>query len=223
MKKSDTEKNRNIKLLIIEDHEVVRQGLRMVLETDDEIRVVGEAGDGRDIEGLMESMDPNMILLDMELPFIHGVALCKTIKTRWPEIKVLILTAYLNNDLVIEAIRGGADGYLLKDIEREKLITNIKEAFQGKKALDSTMTETLFQNIQDPKTRYFKELTPSEEALLEEIAKGKTNKEIANILNLAEKTVRNYSSKLYRKLGVDNRTEASNYYHQRVGNIIRDK
>ncbi|WP_160723307.1 response regulator [Isachenkonia alkalipeptolytica] len=216
MKKSDTENSMDIKLLIIEDHEVVRQGLRMVLETDDEIRVVGEAGDGRNIEGLMESTDPNMILLDMELPFIHGVTLCKSIKTRWPKVKVLILTAYLNDNLVIEAIRGGADGYLLKDIEREKLITNIKETFQGKKALDSSMTKTLFENIQDPKKRLFKELTLSEEALLEEIAKGKTNKEIARTMDLAEKTVRNYSSKLFRKIGVDNRTEASNYYHQRV-------
>ncbi len=208
--------NNNIKLLIIEDHDVVRQGLRMVLETDDEIRVVGEAGDGREIENVMASTDPNMILLDMELPFIHGVALLKTIKSRWPEVKVLILTAYLEDDVVIEAIRAGADGYLLKDIARERLIESIKDTFQGKNTLDPSMTEALFKSIQEPKKRYFKELTPSEESLLEEIAKGKTNKEIANTLNLAEKTVRNYSSKLFRKIRVDNRTEASNYYHQRV-------
>jgi two-component system, NarL family, response regulator DevR len=217
MKKNSSEKQKDIRLLIIEDHEVVRQGLRMVLESDDEIRVVGEAGDGREIETLMTSTEPNMILLDMELPYIHGVNLCKTIKTRWPDVKVLILTAYLNDNMVIEAIRGGADGYLLKDIQRKELIGNIKDTFQGKKALDPSMTETLFKNIQEPKKRFFKELSPTEEALLEEISKGNTNKEIAKTLDLAEKTVRNYSSKLFRKIGVDNRTEAANYYHQRAG------
>jgi len=206
-----------IELLIIEDHDVVRQGLSMVLETDGEITVVGEAKDGRNLEELMESAKPNMVLLDMELPYIHGVTLCKTLKTRWPQVKVLVLTAYLNDELLVEAIRAGADGYLLKDIEREKLITGIKETFRGKKALDPAMTESLFTSIREPSKRRFKELSPAEEALLEEIARGKTNKEIARTLDLAEKTVRNYSSRLFRKIGVDNRTEASNYYHQRTG------
>ncbi len=208
---------KDIRLMIIEDHDVVRQGLRMVLETDEEIRVVGEASDGREMEALIASKEPNMILLDMELPFINGLTLCKTVKNRWPEMPVLILTAYMEDDMVIEAIRSGADGYLLKDIARESLIKTIKETFQGKKALDPSMTETLFKSIQQPEKRYFKELTPSEERLLQEIAKGKTNKEIADTLDLAEKTVRNYSSKLFRKIRVDNRTEAANYYNKRVG------
>ena len=210
-------KDVGIRLLIIEDHDVVRQGLRMVLETDDEICVVGEASHGRGIEELIASNEPNMILLDMELPFIHGLTLCKNIKSTWPQIPILILTAYMEDDMVIEAIRSGADGYLLKDIARESLIKTIKETFQGKKALDPSMTESLFKSIQEPNKRFFKELTPQEERLLEEVAKGKANKEIANTLDLAEKTVRNYCSKLFRKIGVDNRTEASNYYHQRMG------
>lgn len=206
----------NIRLLLIEDHDIVRQGLKLVLELDDAIEVVGEAADGRLLEELISETSPNMILLDMDLPYIHGITICKEAKKRWPHIKVLILTAYIEDSVLIEAIRSGADGYLLKDIGKDALIKTIKDTFSGKNTLHPDMVSALFDELKKPDSRYFNELTEMEEMLLSQIAEGKTNKEIAESMELAEKTVRNYCSLLFRKIKVENRTEASNYYNKRV-------
>jgi DNA-binding NarL/FixJ family response regulator len=204
-----------IKLLVIEDHDIVRQGLMMVLELDDDIQVVGDASDGRELEKLIENTNPNMVLLDLELPYIHGIALCKRIKTSWPEIRVLFLTAYMEDNMLIEAIRSGADGYLLKDIEKDSLTTTIKDTFAGRNTLHPEMISVIFDRIKKGNNRLFPELSPIEENLLGLIGEGKTNKEVSKAMGLAEKTIRNYSSLLFKKIGVENRTEASIYYNKR--------
>lgn len=208
-------KESKIRVLLVEDHEIVREGLKMVLELEADIQIVGESGDGRDIKQLIESAFPDIVLLDLELPYIRGTAVCKSIKRLWPEIKVLILTAYMDDEALIEAIRSGADGYVLKGIEKDSLVNAIRDTMDGKGSIHPDMVASVFNRIRKEDSRLFGELTPMEERILEKISEGMTNKEIAISLDLAEKTVRNYCSLLFKKIGVENRTEAANCYNNR--------
>lgn len=211
--------DQTIQLLLIEDHDIVRQGLKLVINLEEGIEVVADAVDGRLLEELILASSPNMVLLDLDLPYKGGIELCKEIKSKWPHIKVLILTAYMEDAILVEAIRSGADGYLLKDIGKNILIKTIKDTFSGKKTLHPDMVSAVFEQLKNPSNRYFEELTEVEETLLSWIAVGKTNKEIAGTMNLAEKTIRNYCSALFKKIQVDNRTEASVYYNNHLQNL----
>ncbi|KUO64071.1 MAG: hypothetical protein APF84_08145 [Gracilibacter sp. BRH_c7a] len=205
-------KNR-IKVLIVDDHNIVRDGLRLILELDDRIEVCGEA------KGLQEAMDiipeaqPDVILLDFKLPDGDGVNGCICIKSRFPKVKIIILTAYSQDHLVMETIRAGASGYLLKNIKSDELIKNIFKVYEGDSVLDASVTEGVFNNIiERQKADIDSTLSCRETYILQMVSLGKSNKEIAEALAISEKTVRNYISNIFKKLNVSNRTEAASYW-----------
>jgi DNA-binding NarL/FixJ family response regulator len=203
-----------IKVLIVDDHNIVRDGLKLILESDDRFMVCGEA------KGLQEAIEsirrtcPDIILLDFRLPDGDGVNGCLTIKRQFSKIKIIILTAYTQDHLVMEAIRAGADGYLLKNINSQELINNIVKVFEGDCVLDTSVTEGVFNNIAIPDVKFIEDhnLSFRERDILQILSQGKSNAEIAEELNISEKTVRNYISTIFKKLNVSNRTEAAMYW-----------
>jgi len=201
-----------IRVLIVDDHSIVRDGLRLILELDDRIEVCGEA------KGLQEAMDiipqtlPDVILLDFKLPDGDGVNGCICIKSRFPKIKIIILTAYSQEHLVMETIRAGASGYLLKNIKSKELIESILKVYEGDSVLDPSVTEGVFSNIANQKPDIVNKLSCKETYILQMVSLGKSNKEIAEALRISEKTVRNYISNIFKKLNVSNRTEAASYW-----------
>jgi DNA-binding NarL/FixJ family response regulator len=204
-----------IKVLIVDDHDIVRDGLKLILELDERIMVCGEAN------GLQEALDsiqktcPDVVLLDFRLPDGDGVNGCLTIKRRFPQIKIIILTAFSQNHLVIETIRAGADGYLLKNIKSQELIENIIKVYEGDCVLDTSVTEGVFNNIAIPDIELPSQdlnLSSREKNILQILSQGKSNCEIAEALGISEKTVRNYISTIFKKLNVTNRTEAAGYW-----------
>ncbi len=207
--------NDYIKVLIVDDHNIVRDGLKLILESDNRIAVCGEA------KGLQEAIEsipqtcPDVILLDFRLPDGDGVNGCSIIKRRFPQIRVIILTAYSQNHLVMETIRAGADGYLLKNIKSQELIEDIIKVYEGDCVLDTSITEGVFNNISIPDIKSTSEddnLTLREKSILQILSQGKSNCEIAESLAISEKTVRNYISAIFKKLNVSNRTEAASYW-----------
>lgn len=195
----------DIKVLIVDDHSVIRVGLRALIEESDGLTVIGEAGCLDEAYNKINELIPDVVLLDMQLPDGDGVAGCSYIKKINTNIKVVILTAFADDAFVIEAIKAGANGYLLKTIDSDILINAIISTHKGGSTLDSAvvgkiMNEIKREKITDPR------FNEQEINILELISDGKSNKEISQQLNLAEKTVRNYVSKLMKKVAVDNRT-----------------
>ena len=203
---------KKIRILIVDDHSIVRDGLRLILELDDRLEVCGEA------KGLQETMSiipktlPDVILLDFKLPDGDGVNGCICIKSRFPKIKIIILTAYSQEHLVMETIRAGATGYLLKNIKSKELIESILKVYEGDSVLDPSVTEGVFNNITNQKPNLENKLSCKETYILQMVSLGKSNKEIAEALTISEKTVRNYISNIFKKLNVSNRTEAASYW-----------
>lgn len=203
-----------IRVLIVDDHNIVRDGLKLILGLDDRIEVCGEA------KGLQETIDiiprtqPDVILLDFKLPDGDGVNGCLNIKSRFPKVKIIILTAYSQEHLVMETIRAGASGYLLKNIKSTELINSIVKVYEGDSVLDTSVTVGVFNNIaQNPKSNLLEnKLSARETYILQMVSLGKSNKEIAEALAISEKTVRNYISNIFKKLNVSNRTEAASYW-----------
>ncbi len=203
-----------IEVLIADDHPVVRQGLRALLELEEDIEVVGEAGDGVEaVEKVMELM-PDVVLMDLVMPELDGVVTTGRIKEISPKIRVLVLTSYAEDERVFGAMKAGATGYLLKDVEPRDLIQAIRSTHQGDPALSSLVAKKLIQEFAQPKSKPSApeaELTPKEREVLRLVAKGKSNKEIASSLSMSEKTVKNHIGNILGKLCLSNRTEAALY------------
>jgi len=207
-----------IKVLIVDDHNLVRDGLKMILELNDCIEVCGEAENLQEALDLMNKTDPDVILLDFKLPDGDGVNGCISIKNMAPKVKIIILTAYSQDQLIMDTIRAGADGYLLKNINSEELVSNIKKVYEGHSVLDTSVTESVFNSIAVQNEKLNEEdnnLSSKETFILQMISLGKSNKEIAEALAISEKTVRNYISNIFKKLNVSNRTEAASYWIRR--------
>ncbi|CAK7018136.1 response regulator transcription factor [Tissierella sp.] len=206
--------NDKIKVLLVDDHSVVRDGLRLLLQLNDGLEVCGEAATLK--EAIMMTIDtnPDVILLDFKLPDGDGVNGCISIKNLFPNIKIIILTAYAEEHIVMETIRAGADGYLLKNIESEELIKTILSVYNGDSVLDPSVTEGVFNSIKldNQKIEESSEFSPRETKILQALSLGKTNKEIAESLSISDKTVRNYISNIFKKINVSNRTEAASYW-----------
>lgn len=202
--------NDNIRVFIIDDHNLVRDGLRLILETDNRLIVCGEAGSLQAALDLIPESSPDVILLDFRLPDGDGINGCISIKRRFPNVKIIVLTAFSQN-MVVETIRAGADGYLLKNIESQELINNIIKVYEGERVLDSQVTKDVFNNLKlsDSKDSI---LSLREQNILQILSQGKSNCEIAEALDISEKTVRNYISNIFKKLNVTNRTEAASYW-----------
>ena len=202
-----------IRILIVDDHAVVRQGLKMFLSLDSELEIVGEAVDGRQAVALARQLQPDVVLMDLLMPVMDGVTAIGILRREVPEAEVVALTSVLEDNAVIGAIRAGAIGYLLKDTEADELIRAIKAAANGQVQLSPKAAARLMREVRTPESA---ELTEREAEVLRLLARGLSNKEIAQALVIGEKTVKTHVSNILSKLNVSSRTQAA-LYAARIG------
>lgn len=202
-----------MRVLLVDDHEVVRQGVKALIESTGEIQVVGEAGTVTEAVRRVGFDDPDVVVLDVRLPDGSGVEACRDIRQRFPEVKVLMLTSFADEDALLASIVAGASGYVLKRIQGTELVANILKVGRGESLLDPVMTEKLFRKLRgdDPDDPRLATLSRQERVIVAHIADGLTNRQIAEEMFLAEKTVKNYVSNLLAKLGMQNRSQAAAY------------
>jgi DNA-binding NarL/FixJ family response regulator len=207
-----------IRVLICDDQTVVRDGLEAILSTDDEIEVVGVARNGQEAVDLAGERQPDVALMDLSMPVLTGVQATERIRKRWPNVRVLVLTTYADDAWVLDAVRAGASGYLLKDTRREHLVAAIKGTAEGKTFIDPSVAGKLLAQVASPPLPPpppVEGLTERELAVLQLICRGYGNPDIAERLHLAQGTVRNYVSVILQKLGVEDRTQAAVVAYQR--------
>ena len=205
-----------VRVLLVDDHLVVRIGLRALLETTTQMVVAGETGRGLEALALIASARPDVVLLDLRLPDIDGIEVCRRIKNDVPSPAVLFLTSYADDRTILAAIEAGADGYLLKEVVGQDIPSIIMAAAAGGSVLDPVVTRRVLDSMQrskDPEAGNLRRdpldtLTAQEQRVLEQAARGRSNKQIAADLDLGEGTVRNYLSSVFGKLRVDSRVEA---------------
>lgn len=200
-----------IRVFLLDDHEVVRRGLRELLESEDDITVVGESGLAQEAIARIPAFRPDVAILDGRLPDGSGIDVCREIRSRNPEIKALILTSFDDDDALFSAIMAGASGYLLKQIRGNDLVDSVRRVAAGQSMLDPAVTAQVLERLrrgpeEDPALA---SLTQQERRILTLIADGLTNRQIAAEMYLAEKTVKNYVSSLLAKLGFERRTQAA--------------
>ncbi len=199
-----------LNVYLVDDHEVVRRGVRELLESEDDIAVVGEAGTQEEALAGIPAAHPDVVLLDVRLPDGDGIEICREIRSASPEIACLMLTSFADDEAFLGAVIAGASGYVLKQIRGNDLVTSVRRAARGESLLDPAMVARararLGRDLEDERLR---PLSPQERRILELISEGMTNREIAETMFLAEKTVRNYVSNLLLKMGVKHRTEAA--------------
>lgn len=202
-----------IRVLIADDHEVVRMGIRVLLQQHANLRVVAEASNGEEAIQQALAHRPDVVVMDIRMPGMNGVDACRKIVDQLPETRVVMLTSYAEDDLLFSAIRAGASGYVLKRIGSDDLVRTIETVGRGESALDPSMTEAVFREVrQTEKSKeaaVFSDLSSQEMRVLALISDGLTNREIAGRLFLGEGTVRNYVSNLLSKLNLSNRAEAA--------------
>jgi DNA-binding NarL/FixJ family response regulator len=206
-----------IRIVLLEDHELVRKGLRALLDQESDLRIVGEADSFAHALAIARRLHPKLVLLDMKLPDITGTEACRRLLAEMPQLRILVLTSYAEEATVASAIRGGAHGYLLKDVKPDDLIRAIRTVAGGRCYLDPRITQQTFQWIRsssssDGSVPGQRQLSPQERLIMPLLAQGKTNKEIATRLGLSDKTIKNYLANIYDKLGVSRRTEAVAWY-----------
>lgn len=204
-----------IRVLICDDQTVVREGLAAILSTDPEIEVAGLASNGREALDLLQETQPDVVLMDLKMPVMNGVQTTQHLRRAHPEVNVLVLTTYADDQWVLDAVRAGAAGYLLKDTRRDALLDAIKGTAEGKTYLDPAVAGKLTQQVasgvtpaQHPEPQ-LDPFTEREQEVLNLLAQGHNNPEIADRLHLARGTVRNYVSAILQKLGVSDRTQAA--------------
>jgi two-component system, NarL family, response regulator LiaR len=203
-----------IRIVIADDHSVVRQGLRMFLSLDPELEVVGEAADGAQALRLAQQLRPDVVVMDLLMPVMDGIAATAAIRRELPDTEVLALTSVLEDASVVGAVRAGAIGYLLKDTQAEALCQAIKAAAAGQVQLTPTAAARLMQVVSTPESP--EALTERETEVLRLLAQGQSNKQIAHGLHITEKTVKTHVSNILSKLGVQSRTQAT-LYAVRIG------
>jgi DNA-binding NarL/FixJ family response regulator len=201
-----------IRVLIVDDHAVVREGLRTFLELQDGIDVAGEAADGIQAVELAAELKPDVILMDLVMPRLDGVGAMREVRVRSPRSRVIVLTSFLDDERLMPAIEAGADGYLLKDVEPSELARAIRTAQSGEAMIAPTVAGRLLRTLSQPRAPAAPDrerLTRREREVLELIAAGRSNKRIAFELGIAEKTVKTHVGHLFEKLGVTDRTQAA--------------
>jgi DNA-binding NarL/FixJ family response regulator len=202
-----------MKILICDDQAIVCEGLSRILSTDPELEVVGITHNGEEVLNTIPTTHPDLVLMDLKMPVMNGVVATRKIKELYPDIRVLILTTYDDDEWIFDAIRGGAAGYLLKDTPPKDLITAIKGTVEGKSYIDPSIGAKVLHQVAskkkpDPLPTTFT-LSDREYEVLNLVAQGLTNADIAQKLFLTEGTVRNYTSEIFKKLGVSDRTQAA--------------
>ncbi|MCS6803153.1 MAG: response regulator transcription factor [Chloroflexota bacterium] len=198
-----------IRLLLADDHRMFRQGLRELLERQPAIEVVGEAATGPEVIAAVETLRPDIVLLDIQMPGLNGVEVAKRLAASHPEVKLIMLTMYREDQHLIESIRAGARGYLLKDADAEELMTVISRVARGESALDPSLVAGVFAAVRGEIRPGGGPLTERELEIVRLLAAGHDNRTIAARLYLSEKTVANRLSEIFQKLGVTNRTQAA--------------
>lgn len=208
-----------IRILIVDDHSVVRQGLQMFLALDPDIEIIGEAGNGAEAVELVKAKRPDVVLMDLLMPLMDGIEATKVIRRDFSDTEVIALTSVLEDNAVVGAIRAGAIGYLLKDTEADELVRAIKAAASGQVQLSPKAAERLMREIRAPESP--EKLTGRETDVLRLLAEGKANKEIARELSISETTVKTHVSNILMKLDVPSRTQAA-LYAVRIGLVSED-
>ncbi|MFN8594818.1 MAG: response regulator transcription factor [Anaerolineae bacterium] len=199
-----------IRILIADDHEVVRDGLRLILEAEDDFVVVGEAADGREAIELVREHQPQVVLMDLRMPGMDGLTAIKHLRQQWPDLNIVILTTYNEDALMIEGLRSGARSYLLKDTKRQVLFDTLRAAARGEALLrPDVMARVLAQPPTAPaQSAADSTLTDREREVLIGVAQGERSKEIAARLGITERTVKAHLASIYNKFGVDSRAAA---------------
>jgi len=204
-----------IRVLLVDDHEIVRLGLMTLINDQENMEVVGEAGTAAEALRAVQDLQPQVVLMDVRLPGEGGIEAARQITERYPETKVVMLTSFADDELVVRAIRAGAVGYVLKQVGNEELLRAISAAANGDALLDPATTSRLLSRVREAERRAdenaFRDLSDRELEVLAEVSHGKSNAEIGEVLNLSEKTVRNYVSSILDKLALNNRIELATY------------
>jgi NarL family two-component system response regulator LiaR len=205
-----------IRVLLVDDHAVVREGLRTFLELQDGIEVVGEAGDGAEGVEAAERLRPDVVLMDLVMPRLDGVGAMRELRRRLPDARVIVLTSFTDEEKLLPALQAGAAGYLLKNAEPAELARAVRAAHAGEALLDPAVAARLLASIAEPRDAPADPLTPREREVLALIGRGYANKRIALELGIAEKTVKTHVGHVLAKLGVSDRTQAA-LHAARVG------
>ena len=204
-----------IRVLLVDDHEIVRLGLMTLINDQENMEVVGEAGTAAEALRAVQELKPQVVLMDVRLPGEGGIEAARRITERYPESKVVMLTSFADDELVVRAIRAGAVGYVLKQVGNEELLRAISAAARGDALLDPATTSRLLSRVREAERKAdenaFRDLSDRELEVLAEVTHGKSNAEIGEVLNLSEKTVRNYVSSILDKLTLNNRIELATY------------
>jgi two-component system, NarL family, response regulator DevR len=201
-----------IRVFLLDDHEVVRRGVRELIEAEDDMVVVGEAGTAEEALGRIPATTPDVAVLDVRLPDGDGIEVCRDVRSKHPEISCIMLTSFADDEAVYAAVMAGASGYVLKQVRGSDLIDGIRSVARGDSLLDPTVTTRLLERIRHQgDADELAALSDQERKILDLIAEGLTNRQIGERMYLAEKTVKNYVSNLLSKMGMSRRTEAAVY------------
>ena len=202
-----------IRVFLLDDHEIVRTGLRALLESTDDLEVVGEAGTVAEALSRIPALRPDVAIFDVRLPDGSGVEVCREIRSRLPSTACIMLTSYADDEALFASIMAGSSGYVLKQIGGNGLIDDVRRVAAGESLLDPALTERVMKRLREgpEEEPLLATLTGQERRILDLIAEGKTNRQIAEEVFLAEKTVKNYVSNLLTKLGMESRTQAATY------------
>ncbi|HLL50903.1 MAG TPA: response regulator transcription factor, partial [Thermomicrobiales bacterium] len=205
----------SLKVMLVDDHEVVRQGLRALLEAEDDIEVVAEADSGPSAVSLASAHQPDVVVMDVRMPGGSGVEACRAIRDERPDAQVIMLTSFSDDEALFNSIMAGAAGFVLKQIRGRDLTDAIRTVGGGKSLLDPDVTQRVLERLRkakfDEKDAKLARLSPQEERILDMIGEGLTNREIAERIHLSDKTVKNYVSTILQKLEVARRAEAASY------------
>ncbi len=200
------------RVFLLDDHEIVRRGLRELLEAEEDLVVAGEAGTAEEALTRIPATSPNVAVLDVRLPDGDGVEVCREIRSRHPEVHCLMLTSFADDEALFSAILAGASGYVLKQVRGTDLVDAIRRVAHGQSLLDPSVTARVLERLRTPQAPdEMASLTEQERRILELIAEGLTNRQIGERMFLAEKTVKNYVSNVLMKLGMNRRSEAAAY------------
>ena len=213
-----------VRVFLLDDHDVVRRGLRDMLESEG-MDVVGEAATAEEGLSRIPPTRPEVAVLDVRLPDGDGVAVCREIRSRHPEIKCLMLTSFADDEALFQAIMAGASGYLLKQLKGSDIVDAVRRVAAGQSLLDPAVTSRVLERLRQPpeEDEAIARLTDQERRILELIAEGLTNRQIAERIHLAEKTVKNYVSNVLSKLGMERRTQAAVYAARLTGDQHRPR